>query len=372
MTRGEPFLLNSPNKITTLPRMFTNTFWPFFIALLFAALSVPTIIKVADLKHLMDEPDATRKLHDAKTPTLGGIAIFIGTIFSFSATTDYLNVNYDIKFMIPALLIIFFAGITDDMIGISPIKKLSFQFLCAILLTVFGSMRITNLWGMLGITDISPVLGMTLTFITIVSLINAFNLIDGINGLAGSLGLVAALFFGGWFALSEANSFSVLSFSLAGALVGFLFFNFGKAKIFMGDTGSMLIGFIISILAIKFIENNRAAGIEQSPFYIKAAPGVAIAAVIIPMFDMTQVFFRRLAKGRHPFSADRNHIHHQLLSLGFSHRKTCLVLVTFSLAFIALSLFLREHRSMTVIVSLLLIATCLQIILIALTRRHSK
>ncbi len=330
---------------------------PFLTSLIIALVSIPAIIKVAALKHLMDEPDHDRKTHSGRTPTLGGIAIFAGTVFSFSFFNDYISVPNEVRFMTSAIVLLFFAGIKDDILLLTPLKKLAIQMVCALLITLMGRLYLTNLWGMLGITDIPPFVGIFVTFFIIVALINAFNLIDGVNGLAGGLGLIASLFLGSWFYLADYPSLSILSFSLAGALLGFLYFNLHRGKIFMGDTGSMLIGFIISILAIKFIESNRVPGIEDSAYYIKAAPGVAVAAVMIPLFDMTRVFFQRILKGKHPFSADRRHIHHMLMDIGLSHTAISLSLYATSLTMIYISLVLKEMRSMTV--TLVLTALCI-------------
>ncbi|WP_413581377.1 glycosyltransferase family 4 protein [Bdellovibrio sp. HCB288] len=352
------------------PAMFLITIWPFLISLLISVVSIPVIIRVADAKHLMDEPDSDRKLHLKKTPTLGGIAIFAGTVFSFSFFSDYLAMSNEIRFMTSALVLLFFAGIKDDILLLAPLKKLLVQIACALLITLMGKLYLTNLWGMLGITEIPPYLGIILTVIAILALINAYNLIDGVNGLAGGLGLITSLFFGFWFYLTNSTALCILSFSLAGSLLGFLFFNFHNAKIFMGDTGSMLLGFIISILAIKFIETNRTSGIEISPYYIKAAPGVAIAATIIPLIDLIRVFFQRLAIKRHPFSADRRHIHHILEDCGMTHTQISVTLYLVAIMLIGLSLALRNYRSMDVII--ILSGVCAPLLVASIFYRRIK
>lgn len=349
--------------------MLFTVLGPFITSLFIAIFAIPVIIRVADLKHLMDEPDQDRKLHKTKTPTLGGVAIFAGCLFAYSSYSDYLH-TIDVKFMIPALVLLFFAGIKDDILLLSPLKKLGIQFICAALLTVLGNLRLSSLWGMFGINEIHPFIGTSITFLLIVSLINAFNLIDGANGLAGGLGLIASLFFGAWFYATGSQSLTILSFSLAGSLLGFLFFNFRHAKIFMGDTGSMIIGFIISILAIKFIENNRLPGIETSAYYIKAAPAIALACVLIPLYDMSRVFFYRIISKRSPFSADRSHIHHLLIDIGLSHTKTSLILHAVSLFFILISLLFRDLRSLDLSLGLIALISALTFILIV--NRKSK
>lgn len=351
--------------------MFFTLLGPFVTSLFIAIFAIPVIIKVAALKHLMDEPDQKRKLHSVKTPTLGGIAIFAGTLFAFSAFTDYLHTQ-EIKFMIPALVLLFFAGIKDDILLLSPWKKLGIQVICALLLTFFGHLRLTSLWGMFGINEISPLAGGILTFVLIIALINAFNLIDGVNGLAGGLGLIASLFFGTWFELTGAQSQAILAFSLSGALLGFLRYNFSNAKIFMGDTGSMIIGFIISILAIKFVENNRLIVDANSLYYIKAAPGVALAVVLVPLFDMSRVFFYRLLQKRSPFSADRAHIHHVLLDTGLSHIETSICLYGVAIIAILSALALKELRSLELTLLLLLLMGTLVLVAILAKRLTQK
>lgn len=316
---------------------------PFIASLLIAAISIPVIIRVAVLKQLTDVPDEVRKHHNGVVPTLGGIAIFGGTLFSFSSFTDYLGLG-DIKFMVPSLILLFFAGVKDDILILSPFKKLSVQIACATMITLVGNLRLTSLWGILGITDVSWIVGVLLALVAIVGLINAFNLIDGANGLAASLGIVASVFFGSWFYATDTLFLCVLSFSLAGALSGFLYYNITPARIFMGDTGSMLIGFIVSLLAIKFIEINRVGNIDPN-YYIKAAPGVVLAVLCVPIFDMCRVFLLRVLKGKNPFSADRRHIHHVLLDLGLSHNQATTVLVSFTFVCIWISLALKESRS---------------------------
>ena len=331
---------------------------PFVIAFLIAAFTMPVIIRVADLKQLMDEPDQDRKIHSTKTPNLGGIAIFAGTLFAYSCFTDYKHIS-GVQFMIPGLLLLFFAGVKDDILLLSPVKKLAFQVVCAVLITFLGKLRLTSFWGMFGLEEISAPLGGFCTVFLIVALINAYNLIDGVNGLAGGLGLIASLFFGTWFLLTESPAQAILAFSLGGALLGFLLFNFNNAKIFMGDTGSMTVGFIVSILSIKFVENNRLPGFDTSEWYVRAAPGVALAVLMIPLFDMTRLFFLRLLRRQSPFKADRNHLHHILLDLGFTHSTVALVLYVANIILIALALFLRTMRSLELTAILVVLCSAL-------------
>lgn len=194
-----------------------------------------------------------------------------------------------------------------------------------------------------------------LTFLIILTLINAFNLIDGVDGLAGTLGLIGFFFFGSWFFLAHQYALSVLAFAMAGSILGFLYFNYSPAKIFMGDTGAMMIGFMMSVLAINFIEINRISVSSDSIFYIKAAPAVALSVVIIPLFDLVRLFVVRILNKKNPFSADRNHIHHLLTLKGYSANKTVTLLALLEIFFIILSLALKEIRSYALLLVLALV-----------------
>ncbi len=327
------------------------------ISFFISVSSIPVIIRVAHLKNLTDSPDANRKLHLSSIPTLGGIAIFAGLLVSFSALYDFHGFS-DLRFITPALVILFLAGVKDDLLVLDPIKKLLIQILCALIITYFGDLRISSLWGILEVQEVTFWPGVLLTVFLIVALINAFNLIDGINGLAGSLGLLASLSFGTWFAWNGFSSLTILAFSLSGALVGFLLFNYNRAKIFMGDTGSMALGFIVAILAIRFIEANRLQ-VSSLEYPIINAPAVAFAILSIPVFDMARVFTLRILQRKSPFAADRNHIHHYFVDSGLSHAKSTVILFVINLSCIAVALPLNQFRSAWSVLILVIYLTAL-------------
>jgi len=314
----------------------------FFISFLITYVMIPVIIRVAELKHLFDEPD-DRKQHKAKTPTLGGMAIFAGLILSFTIFKDVQSLT-DVKYLVPALTILFFAGIKDDILVLTPMKKLLAQFMSAFLIVVLGHIKINSFYGLFGIQEIPYWFSIVFTVIAIVAIINCYNLIDGVDGLAGSLGLLSSTSFGLWFYLNGHWSLVYLSFALSGSLLGFLMFNWQPAKIFMGDTGAMLIGFILAVQSIHFIEFNKARSIVDE-YWIHASPSVAIAVMAIPIFDMVRVFILRLAQKKSPFSADRNHLHHILIDLGFSHRQTVVILMFWSWLVILLAIIMRDAKS---------------------------
>ena len=293
--------------------------------------SIPTIVRVAFTKHLYDEP-GERSSHTSRIPTLGGLAIFAGFVL---ASGLWVDVNYfpEFQYVIAATLVVFFIGIKDDILIIAPITKFSGQILAAFILIIFGGIRITNLHGFFDIHEIGYVTSVLLSLLTILVIINGFNFIDGVDGLSASIGIISTSAFCYFFLWVKEYQLSILALSLIGSLFGFFLYNvFGdKNKIFMGDTGSLIIGLILSVLVIRFNELN----IDKSKhFAIYPAPAVSFGILIVPLFDLMRVMFIRLVTNRALMKPDRNHLHHQLLKLKLSHRKVTLIISMVNLFFI--------------------------------------
>jgi UDP-N-acetylmuramyl pentapeptide phosphotransferase/UDP-N-acetylglucosamine-1-phosphate transferase len=193
--------------------------------------------------------------------------------------------------------------------------------------------------GFLGIYDLPDMFSLLLTYFTIIVIVNSFNLIDGIDGLAGSLCLMASTIFGFYFLKIDLYPYSIMAFATAGSVAAFLIFNFQPAKIFMGDTGSMLIGLINAILVVKFI---NVADLTSTSFPIEAAPAIGFSILMIPLLDTLRVFAIRIFNRRSPFSPDRNHVHHLLLDRGMSHRMITITLVSINFACILATYFCRS------------------------------
>lgn len=332
-------------------------------------LSIPSIVSVARAKKLFDEP-SRRKSHIQQIPTLGGIALFAGITVSAGSFIDYSLVP-SLQYILVACIIIFFIGIKDDILVIAPGKKLLGQIAAALVLIIPGGIKFTSLHGFLGIYHITPFIGGLLTLFVIIVIINSFNLIDGIDGLAASIGMLTASFFGVWFFISGNVEYSLLSAAIFGALLAFFRFNvFGKKnKIFMGDTGSLIIGLMMSVQVIIFNEKNIGF---TSAFSIKSAPAVSFAVLIIPLYDTMRVFLIRMLRGRSPFAADKNHIHHCLLKLGFSHSRSTLIIVFTNVCFIVLALLLQNLGIVWMMIIILLIATVLSYFLEYLVRKKNE
>lgn len=321
----------------------------FFLVL----LATPSLIKVAKLKHLVDEPGEARKLHKRSVPTIGGILIFAGTIIAYSlwfpsTSESQLGANYnslaalqEFKFLVASMFILFFLGLKDDIIGVSPTKKLLFHIIVAFILVLMADIRITSFWGLFNFTYIPDWASYMLSMFVYIVIVNAINLIDGIDGLAAGIGVIACATFGTWFFLSGDLPLALLAAGLGGSLLGFLVFNFSPARIFMGDSGSLIIGVVLYVLAVKMIEFEP----HRLPEAMKGVskPILAMAILCYPLVDTLRVFTVRALRGKSPFSADNNHVHHKLLSLGLSHKKTTLCLYAFAIFIIGLTFLMPKY-----------------------------
>lgn len=301
---------------------------------------IPSIIRIASKLSLYDEPNE-RKTHIHKVPRLGGIAIFGATIFSFTIWSAQYFESQNL-FIIAALIIIFFFGLRDDIAPLAPIKKLSGQVIASLIAVMFCDIRLEGLHGLFGIHSMPWLVSVFVSVFAMLFIINAYNFIDGIDGLSSGLGIISSLVFGVLFLVYGDFLMAVLGFALCGALMGFLHYNFYQAKIFMGDTGTMTTGFILSLFAVHFMELTRdvTASFWLSYYY---APVVVLSVLIIPVVDMLRVFIIRIIHLKSPFSADRNHIHHRLLELGLSPAQTCIILYVVNLIFILSAWLLRGN-----------------------------
>lgn len=317
------------------------------LAFLISYFAIPVIIQVAEHKKLFDEPDE-RKVHKTVIPTLGGLGIFAGFIIATLIGTPPSAIG-GLQYFVASCMVIFFLGIKDDILILSASKKFLGQIVAAGIIIKFGGLQINNMYGFMGIHEIPHTAGVLLTIFTIIVITNSFNLIDGVDGLAASLGIFTSLIFGLYFFQTGQVLYSVMALSLVGSLIGFLIYNFSPAKIFMGDTGSLLIGLLNSIFVLKFmaVASNPAFGLP-----LQAAPAIGFAILIVPLFDTLRVVTIRIMNRRSPFSPDRNHIHHFLLDLGFKHSKIVYTCLIGNVAFIALAYFLSFTGTTTVIFSL--------------------
>lgn len=313
------------------------------IAFLVTYYAIPVIIKVAEAKKLYDVPNE-RKIHKNPIPSLGGFGIFVGFTVSLLLMMSFKNAP-ELQYYLAAFLIIFFLGIKDDIMVLSAQKKFLGQLLVAAILMFKADLLITNMHGFFGIHNIEATLSYFLTLFTIIVIINAYNLIDGVDGLAGTIGLITSSVFGTFFLINGNFAYAALGFGISGSILAFLIYNFYPARIFMGDTGSMLIGLVNTILVIKFIEVGSIAADVQ----VAATPAVGFGILLMPLMDTLRVFAIRIIHGRSPFSPDRNHLHHILLDRGLNHRNITFVIAAANVLFIAL-VFLAQSFGTTYII----------------------
>jgi UDP-GlcNAc:undecaprenyl-phosphate GlcNAc-1-phosphate transferase len=311
-----------------------------FITAFFLGMAIyPVFIRLYTKKNILDRRES-RKIHLKEVPTMGGVPLFIAflvTTFIWSSFADLAENRY----LIGSLVFILFVGLRDDFINLKPMVKLLSQLVPAFIIFYFTDARIVSLYGFISDAAFPIWLSLPVTLFTIIVITNSLNLIDGLDGLAGSISLIILVVLGIWFGLNEDYVFSMVLFAMAGSLVAFLQFNWQPARIFMGDTGALILGFFISVAIIRFINLNHALPTD-SLYKFEGTIATALAILIIPLFDTLRVFTLRLIKKKSPFRADKNHIHHILLRIGMTHRQVALLLVGINLIFITLAVILRD------------------------------
>lgn len=294
---------------------------------------MPVLIGAFKKMQVVDKPGG-RKIHKNDTPSMGGIVIVL-TVLITSFIWLNLHELVQIRYVVAALALMFFVGLRDDLVELSPMQKLAGQFVATFMVVFMSDIRISSFYGLLGIYEIPVVISYILTFIAIIGLTNSFNLIDGLDGLAGTISLLTFGFLGWWFMAVGMESYGTFSMILLGSVLAFLVFNWHPAKIFMGDTGSLSLGFVLSVLTVLFIDTNGTL-ISNHPWKFNAPIASGIALMIVPVYDTTRIFTRRIRRGRSPFAPDKNHVHHFLMRMGLTHDKVAITLGVIKLFFIGL------------------------------------
>ncbi len=312
----------------------TISIFIFIGAFLLTYVSIPKIIGVVEHKKLMDNPN-NRSSHIKLTPTLGGISFFITLMISFFFLNQW-DLYGNSIYIIPGLTILFITGLKDDLVVLSPFSKLGSQIIAIAFILSNDIMLINSLNGFLGFEEISTFFAYPMSAFLMLTVINAYNLIDGIDGLASMVGIVISFIYGVIFYYIGLYYFSLLCVVMIATLFAFLRYNLSSnKKIFMGDTGSLIIGFIISVLTIRFLALTPTR-LNELPFHLENIPLIVISILIVPLFDTARVFTIRVLKKRSPFSPDRNHTHHLLIDLGLSHRKASIIIGLFNILFVVL------------------------------------
>ena len=320
----------------------------FLMAVLLGQIIIPRILVISLRKRLFDQPDS-RKVHHRPISRLGGVTFFpvilivmctVGLLQFYEMENITSSVISESLCLVAGLMLLYMIGVCDDLIGVRYRRKFEVQILAAAFLP-FAGLSIQNLGGLFGWYEISPLVGVPLTMLLTVFLINAINLIDGIDGLASGLCMVAITLFGMSFAWHGSWMYALLAFASVGVLVPFFFYNvFGNAnrghKIFMGDTGSLTLGFILSVMVVKYV-----SVLVQESSRLDGAPVVmAFSVLLVPSLDVCRVVLNRFRRRVHPFKPDKSHIHHKFLNMGFTPRRSMILIQLMAVAFIVLTLVL--------------------------------
>ncbi|WP_291287479.1 MraY family glycosyltransferase [Flavobacterium sp.] len=315
------------------------------LSLIVALVLIPIIRNIAIKVNLVDKPNY-RKVHLTPIPLVGGISIALAiliTIFASDFRFTFLKEYFSI---LASAMILLIVGVIDDKKDISAKYKLIIQFLLALIIAFSGT-RITSFYGVFGVYQIVIWQQYVITILVITGVVNAFNLMDGVDGLIGGLSMLGFLIFFFIAVYFEDNNLAFSSILFIGAVLGFLRFNLGKEKIFMGDSGSLFIGFILITEAIKFLQKQQVNK-EHSCSYIVL---LLILFFSIPVFDSLRVYMGRIKRGNSPFRADRSHLHHLLLGVGFSHKKTTLTISIIFVFVLLIETFIQSFLSITSIIA---------------------
>lgn len=352
----------------------------FLLAFAIVMLGMPSLIQLAVQKNLLDEPTEDRKVHKRSVPRLGGVLVFIGTIVT---TTLLVEPTGDdaLAFLrlAAASTILFFLGLKDDLAELDPIKKLAAQIAVGLILILGGGFCIADFGGLFGVNAIQPLVVVPFSLFVYIVVVNAVNLIDGIDTLAGGYGLLIAISCALWFQVTGQSDFAIMCLALAGALTGFIVFNISPARIFLGDSGSLILGMFIYVMATSIMQTPA----DQVPgmWAHRSLPVLAMTTLSYPLVDTLRAFTLRALKGRSPFDADRNHLHHRLIRLGMTHLQAALFIHGYTAIMVMLGFSIPEMEPTLAFLLLLGCAFLLPVVIIGMERmqlvmramrRHSK
>ncbi len=316
--------------------MFLVAVTAFFIVL----FSMPTLIKVAREKGLIDLPENPRKIHKRAVPAIGGVVIFAALLINVffwlalgpTPPTEMFQAGCALA---SCTVVIFMMGLKDDIIGMAPSKKLLVHLVVGIILISVGDFKINTFGGLFGIEALPESLSLVFSLFVYIVVVNALNLIDGVDGLAAGYTVIAMSAFAFWFLNTGQTPIAIIALTLAGAMGGFLVFNVAPAKVFLGDSGSLLAGLLAYSLATYVI--NTPDNLVPISWIGISKPVIAMSILAYPLVDTLRVFCLRAARGISPFSPDCNHLHHRLMMVTLSHAKTSVFVYIFSFSILAIS-----------------------------------
>lgn len=340
---------------------FQHTFLIGIVSFLFGWMGMPLVIKIAKKKGFVVRPNK-RMSHTGEVPNIGGLNICFSFLLSYMLF-EFGQMEQN-QFFLIGVLAIMAVGFIDDVLILTPTAKLLGETLAGIAMIGFADLRISHLHGLFGINEIGIIPSYLISLFVLIAIINSINLIDGVDGLASGLGMLYCAFFAIWFGLAGEQTWSVLAICLIGALAVFFIYNvFGsRGKIFMGDSGSLLLGYMLTAFVFRFCEMNAYHLIPEW-LHMDAAPAVAICVLTVPIFDTIRVSITRIKQHRSPFQPDKNHIHHLLLRTGLNHIQTTCVLLSVSVVFIGLGILGRNWNIWLLVIADFALATVFTLLL---------
>lgn len=346
----------------------------FFILAALTSFSVgflvtPILIYALKKAKIGDKPGG-RKIHKSFIPSMGGIGFVVASAVAMSIWGWQFPLP-DIRYLLGAIGLMFFVGLRDDMVEMKANQKILGQLVAVILVVIASDIRIKDLHGFLGIGELYSIVSYLFSAFVLLALTNAFNLIDGLDGLAGTIATIAFSLLGSWFLVNGLESYAVLSFTLLGGILAFLVFNWHPAKIFMGDTGSLALGFSLGALLIAFMEYNAALP-AGNLWKFEPVFSVAIALMIFPLYDMARVFTRRIRQGKGPMTPDKSHVHHFLMRMGMKHNQVALLLGALQLMFVLIVFILKDYSDHIVLPIISVLAISLGFRLDQITLKYVK
>lgn len=339
----------------------------FFTAFALGLSLYPVFIRLYTKNNIVDKRDV-RKVHLNEVPTMGGVPIFLAFLIAIFIWISYSEIQ-ELRYLIGTLVFMFFVGLRDDFVNLKAFTKLLSQIVPALVVFYLTDIKITSMYGFISSAEFPIYLSLPITIFTIIVITNSFNLIDGLDGLAGSVSIIVLSAFGTWFTLNGVHSFGLLMFAMAGSIFAFLQYNWQPAKIFMGDTGALLLGFFFAIASIHFINVNTSLP-ANSALRFEGGIATAISILIIPLFDTLRIFTIRVIKRKSPFAADKNHTHHVLMRLGLTHAQTTIILGTVNLIFIGLAVVFRHVGDNILVPAILFVGLNLSLLLDYMIIKH--
>jgi UDP-GlcNAc:undecaprenyl-phosphate GlcNAc-1-phosphate transferase len=345
--------------------LFLSLLTSFFVGFIFT----PVIILVLKKFNLTEVPGG-RKIHSGYIPSMGGLAFILASFFGMLSWLSFEEVMQSRYFLV-ALAIMFSVGLRDDLMELSAIQKLIGQCIPAFFIIIMADIRISGFYGFLGIYELPYFLSVSLSFFLLIVLTNSFNLIDGSDGLAGTLSLISLMVLGVWFYLVDLHAYSLIAFTLVGGILSFLVFNWHPAKIFMGDTGSLSLGFALTVFVILFVDKNGTMSAWEG-VKMNAPISAGLGLMIVPIYDTIRIFIKRISKGRSPLKPDKSHVHHFLMRMGFGHDRVALILGGITCVFIGFPFLFPQINDHILLPFLVLLAVVLGLWMDTRTLRNVK